>query len=541
MKLTAVGISALYGLNSKLAYADKQYDQPNLLFVLTDQWRAQDLGYTGNPDVETPNLDAFAAESVNYSNAVSTTPVCCPYRASMITGQYPLTHGLILNDLQLNTNATSIAEAYNQAGYMTGFIGKWHIDGNGRTSYIPQERRQGFKYFKALECTHDYNNSYYYDNNNPTRLKWPGEYDAEAQTNDAVNYLNHRADDQSPFALVLSWGPPHPPFRTDAPSALLSKYDSRRGNFTLRDNIPAHKESTARSDLAGYYAHIEALDNYFGQLIDTLSATGLAHNTIVVFTSDHGELLWSHGQKHKQQPWDESICVPFLIRVPGAVPKIIDAPIGTPDIMPTMLGLSGIPIPGTCEGQDLSDEIRGTVAAPEDRAALITCPAPFGLWDAFNDGGYEYRGVRTKRYTYVRDLNGPRLLFDNLSDPYQMNNLVNHPDLADIQDDLEQQLQRLLCKTGDTFQTRQEIVSRCGYKVDGSGTVAYGNSSYWGQVSVPCNDPVPLNQYDVSGPNGLPDCAVDKYDLAGFVEKWLNYPDGSRLSDFSGLANYWLF
>jgi arylsulfatase A-like enzyme len=279
------------------------------------------------------------------------------------------------------------------------------------------------------------------------------------------------------------------------------------------------------------------MDTCFGSLLDTLACNGLDQNTIVVFTSDHGDMLYSQGQVNKQQPWDESIRVPFLIRYPQCTPKTIKSPISTPDIMPTLLSLSNIDVPETCEGMDLSEEILGAVPPPTDRPALITCPAPFGQWNPINKGGYEFRGVRTKRYTYVRDLNGPKLLFDNQQDTYQITNIVNHPDYMDIQAQLESQLQKLLCKTGDIFQTRQELISRCGYKVDSTGTVPYYNSNYWGQVSFPCRDDTCLNRHDVSGPDDLPDCTVDEYDLARFTEQWLQNND---MTDFSDFARFWL-
>lgn len=532
LKYAATGVSALYALPMGRAFGDLQTQKLNILVVFADQWRAQDFGYAGNPGVDTPRLDAFAAQSVNYTHAVSTCPVCCPYRASLITGRYPLSHGVYLNDLQLNTEAVSFAQACAQEGYATGFIGKWHLDGNGRDCYIPPERRQGFEYWKALECTHDYNSSHYYAGDSSVRLTWPG-YDATAQTTDAVRYLNDRAADQSPFALFLAWGPPHAPYRT-GPSNLLSKYDALRSGFQLRDNVPAGYDATARSDLAGYYAHAEALDIEFGRLLDTLAATGLDSSTIVVFTSDHGDMLYSHGYQKKQQPWDESIRVPFLVRCPGAAAKSIDAPIGTPDIMPTILGLSGVGIPDTCEGMDLSGEILGTAAPPDDRAALITCPSPFGQWNIYN--GREYRGVRTKRYTYVRDLNGPWLLYDNQADPFQQTNLANLPAYAEVQSDLEKRLLRLLCQTGDAFQSRPVLIARCGYRVDSTGTVRYNDSSYWGQESVGCRVYMGLNRFDVAGPDGLPDCVVDQYDLARFADAWL---ENHNITDFADFAKDW--
>src|SRR5437764_6222260 len=130
--------------------------RPNVIFILADQWRAQAFGYAGDPNVRTPHLDALERESLRFVNAVSNVPVCTPTRASILTGQRALTHGLFMNDAPLNPEAVTIAKVLGKAGYDTGYIGKWHVDGHGRSAYIPPQRRQGFEYWKVLECTHDY-------------------------------------------------------------------------------------------------------------------------------------------------------------------------------------------------------------------------------------------------------------------------------------------------------------------------------------------------------------------------------------------------
>ena len=178
--------------------------RPNILFVLADQWRAEAFGYAGNPDVKTPNLDRLQREGVHFVNAVSCMPVCSPTRASLLTGQRPLTHGVFLNDVPLNPEAVTIAKVLREAGYDTGYIGKWHVDGHGRSNFIPRERRQGFDYWKVLECTHDYNHSAYYADG-PEKLYWEG-YDAIAQTRDAQQYLRDHAQSQKPFFLCPGLG-----------------------------------------------------------------------------------------------------------------------------------------------------------------------------------------------------------------------------------------------------------------------------------------------------------------------------------------------
>ncbi len=134
--------------------------KPNIVFIIADQWRAQAFGHAGDPNARTPNLDALAATSANFVHAVSTVPVCSPTRASLLTGQRALTHGVFMNDVPLAPDAVTIAKVLRDAGYDTGAIGKWHIDGSGsRSAFIPKERRQGFDYRRVLDCAHDYNHS----------------------------------------------------------------------------------------------------------------------------------------------------------------------------------------------------------------------------------------------------------------------------------------------------------------------------------------------------------------------------------------------
>jgi len=463
--LTATGCTAagLFAGCASGAPDSGSAKKPNVVFVFADQWRAQACGYAGDPNLRgrTPNLDRLASESANFTHAVSCCPVCTPYRASLLTGQYPLTHGLFLNDVCLSNRATSMAQAFVQAGYDTAYIGKWHVDGHGRSAYIPPERRQGFDYWKVLECTHDYNRSPYYADGDSTSRLWDG-YDVEAQTRDAQAYLSAHARTAKPFLLVLSWGPPHNPYGT-APERYRRLFDAAQ--LTLRPNV----EGDPRKDLAGYYAHIAAMDDCLGALLKTLDETGLRDDTIVVFTSDHGDMLGSHGQIRKQKPWDESIRVPLLVRAPAAQKpgRVLDAPINTPDLMPTLLGLCGVPIPSTVEGEDCSGWIRD--APPSDRVALIACYTPFGEWTR-ERGGREYRGVRTSRHTYVRDLSGPWLLFDNARDPYQQTNLVGRAECAALQAQLERELTRLLEKTGDDFLPGSAYIAKWGYEVDKTGT-----------------------------------------------------------------------
>jgi arylsulfatase A-like enzyme len=445
--------------------------KPNVILVFGDQWRAQDTGYAGNAQVQTPHLDRFAAESVNATHAVSGCSVCSPARASLLTGQYPLTHGIFVNDVCLQNSATSLAQAFKAGGYDTAYIGKWHIDGHGRSNYIPPDRRRGFEYWKVLECTHNYNQSYYYAGDSDEKLEWET-YDAQAQTTDAQQFIrDHRGD--NPFLMVLSWGPPHAPYET-APEKYRAKY--RPEDIQLRANVPPEKAADAAEWIAGYYAHCTALDDCMADLLQTLEDQGIAENTIVLFFSDHGDMLGSQGLDKKQKPWEESIRVPFLLRYPdllGTESRDVDARIDIPDIMPTLLGLCQLEIPDSVEGLDFSAYLCGG-EDPSDGAALLSCPHPFGQWHR-QIGGREYRGLRTKRYTYARSLQGPWLLYDNEADPYQMENLVGRPDAAELLKELDQCLNARLSLMGDEFLTGDDYLQLWGYEVDEQETVPYGN------------------------------------------------------------------
>ncbi len=459
---------------------------PNVIFVFADQMRAQATGYAGNLDVHTPALDRLAAQSVNAVNAVAGNPVCCPYRASLMTGQYPLTHGVYINDVPLETDAPALAEVFAAHGYQTAYIGKWHLYGSPdgaygrRRAYIPKAHRLGFEYWKAFECNHDYMASPYFEDEDPEPKMWDG-YDALAQSRDACQYVRDHAGDGAPFFLMLSWGTPHNPYG-QVPVRYAGLFEDRP--LSLRPNVPEDRRDQAAETLRGYYAHIAAIDDGVGMLLDTLEETGLARDTLFVFTSDHGDMHGSQGVRRKQVPWDESIRVPLLLRYPrafGTEGRELHTPVNTPDLMPSLLGLCGLPIPDTVEGQDYTPLIRGETdeAATMDfaPAAFLNYPVSFAMSRA--QGLPAYRGIRTARYTYVRTLEGPWLLYDNLEDPYQLHNLCSGPAHARVQARLEDALQAWLDALGDRFLSPDFYLERDGL------THYQEVSGEWGRFETP--------------------------------------------------------
>jgi len=299
--------------------------KPNIVFILTDQWRASAFGYTGDPNVQTPKIDKLAAQSLRFPNAVSVSPVCTPYRATLMTGRFPTTTGMFLNDLYLPESELCMGEIFKSQGYDTAYIGKWHLDGHGREAYIPPSRRQGFDYWKAAECTHQYLKSHYYSGDSPEMKFWEG-YDAYAQTKDAQSYIRDCANSEKPFLLFVSFGPPHFPHQT-APAGLKKLYPPE--NLKLFPNVPPRRVAGARHELVGYYAHCTALDQCVGDLLSTIEETGLDKSTIIVFTSDHGEMMGAQdiNPTQKQWPFDESAHIPLLLRYPGSVSRDVVMPI----------------------------------------------------------------------------------------------------------------------------------------------------------------------------------------------------------------------
>ncbi len=449
-------LAAFIGLVS----CGKEHKKPNVIYVFADQWRAQATGYAGDVNARTPILDKLAQEGINFKNAVSTCPSCTPYRASLLTGMYSTTHGLLLNDILLDPESESMAKIYKKAGYNTAYWGKWHVGGPYRLGYISESNRQGFDFWKVMECTHEYMDSWYFDGNDRNRKRWNG-YDAHEQAKDLCKYISDHANDENPFLAVLSWGPPHDPY-FQVPEKYLDMY-SDLTNIVLRENVPEDYKEEALKMLQGYYAHIAALDESMGWIIQQIKESGIEENTILIFTSDHGDMVGSKGMKYKSNPWDESIMVPFLLKYPDAVKegRTIEMPIGTPDILPTLLGLCEINTDLEFEGSDFSDILLGNEDEFEN-AALITNPTK-------NVVKREFRGVRTSRYTYVEDLTGPWLLYDNEKDPYQFTNLIEQEGNDKLKAELKVKLTTALELANDEFLPEQDYLERFGLYITPGG------------------------------------------------------------------------
>ena len=441
--------------------------RPNLLFVFDDQHRYSAMGTSGNTVVQTPNLDRLAAEGMVLDQAFSSCPICSPYRGQLMTGRYAHVNGVMDNEYLLRRDQALLPEVLKQHGYRTAYIGKWHL------GYGPygEEDRYGFDYMAAYDCNHDYYDVAYHENERgPIEMEgWA----PETETDLAIRFMEEHVRDHAgehagkhadrPFALVLSWGPPHWPY--DKYPDEYDIYDP--GKVDLPPNVPAQFAEFARREIAHYYGNVNALDNQIGRLEDALDRLGLRDDTLVVFTSDHGDHLSSHGygkpmdrwmhpsfRASKATPYEESIHVPFIARLPGRIAPGTrsGALVSSVDMMPTLLGMADVPVPGGVQGMDQSHVLTGKPGPRNDSVYLqILGPG----WPHRGEWVGYWRGIRTGRWVYARWHADQRdtLLFDRRDDPFEMKNLAGDPAYRRIQEDCEARLRRWMAETGDPFDT----------------------------------------------------------------------------------------
>ena len=416
--------------------------RPSILLIIPDQLRAQALGCMGNPDVRTPNLDRLAAEGVLFRNTLANTPVCCPARANILTGKYAHKNGMIANDLRFRESETTLAELLTARGYRTGFIGKWHLDGGPRLpGFVPRgPRRQGFHFWAANECSHvPFAPVYFRDDPRPIAEH---RFEAEVWTDLAIEFL--RAAGTDPFFLVVSMGPPHDPYT--APARFMGLYDPAR--ISVRPNWREGVPGAGRTEIAGYDAAVTAVDEQVGRLLQTIDKSARRDQTIVLVTSDHGDMLGSHGQRLKRKPWEESIRVPGLLRYPAKVKpgRVENALLTHVDLAPTLLGLCGLSVPRDMQGTDLSGLVRGS-STQGPKSAYFQIFVPFA-----GDGTPNpWRGVRTEQHMYARTKEGLWGLYDLANDPYESKDLADEPTQLPLRRRMEGLLDDWMRRTGDSW------------------------------------------------------------------------------------------
>lgn len=433
--------------------------KPNLLFIFTDQQNRYALGCMGNPNVETPHLDRLARRGVLFRRCYSNDPVCGPFRGSLLTGQYTSRCGVTNNGMPLPAGTTTFADAFNAAGYQTSWVGKWHLGGNGNCP-IPKALRGGFQRFKGYQCYNGfYQNVCFYDEDDAEHR-----YDyhrTEVTTDLAIAELETLTAADKPFMLMMSYQAPHYP-EQPAPE-FAAMYEGRtiirRPNcqeidpFTPTqsprsprpvDNDPDYQRYGNNLDeyIRLYNAMCTQIDAGVGRLIGTLERLGVADRTMVVFTSDHGDMQGSHGLKNKCLPHEESAGIPLIVQVPGLPGgRVSDLLVSGIDLMPTCLELAGIGPVETVDGRSIAAFLRD--GREEPGAAVFS---ERGNWCMIVADGWKLAAERQD------DGLAPMLMTHLDADPYELTNRVEDAGCADRRQTM---LARLAAWDCDVRRTRQ--------------------------------------------------------------------------------------
>lgn len=446
-----------------------QENAPNVIIIFPDQYRQFSLGFwsegdnsqyiQGMPDpVNTPALDKLANEGIVFSRAMSNFPLCSPYRGMLLTGTYPFKNGLTANCHQNRTvgikaDGKAIANVYSDAGYETAYFGKCHwqrtealFDEQGTyqgtteppgghyvnpyDTYVPPgATRLGFKYFfQTLRDTHYdplcyASDSLAIDRFADGELYQPKRFSAEFETEALINYLDNshnQRDTSKPFFITWSLNPPHNPWNERSTDMRFFPQYTEDGHANMDELLVRGNADKVKGDYAPYYfANVSAVDFYIGKILDKLDEMGVSDNTIIVFSSDHGEMLGSHGRSGKLSPQMEAFNIPFIIKWGDKLAhRVEDLMLSVPDVMPTLLSLSGLEakIPATVQGTNfanlLTDPKNSKVKEPSEVLYL----------------DYKTRGIYTGDYTFLVQSSDhgnfeEAFYYDNKKDPYQLHKI----------------------------------------------------------------------------------------------------------------------
>lgn len=479
-------------------------DRPNLLLIWTDEQRFDTMKAYGNSQVKTPNLDRLAAQSFVFDRAYCCQPVCTPSRGCILSGLWPKDHGAVANNVPINADTKTIAELVDPE-YRRAYFGKWHLGDeifaqHGWDEFVSIEDNYIEHYSDESKKTarSDYN-QYLIENgfpaNNPKENGPPtftrGYSAVMAYPFTKAGFLAKRTgeflrnhDKSQPFIASVNFLEPHMPFygpynNMYDPDELevgptFAKMPDENASIRNRALAKMYRdkgfeqkdvatEAGARRLLANYYGLVSMVDDAVGEILDALDASGMAENTIVVFTSDHGEMMCDHGMVSKGVMWEASVHIPLLMRVPwlNKEESHVPGPISQIDLVPTLLDLMKQPLPDNLAGASRTDVMRGE--------GDLTDNEVFYIWDSdvYNTKGVEVPGVSEadvaavgqQAWRCVTDGDGWKLnlcatdpvneLYNVLEDPDELNNRFNDPDCADIKKKLAGKIKAWMQKIGD--------------------------------------------------------------------------------------------
>ncbi len=477
----------------------KNDQRPNVIFIFPDQYRNSSLGIWSQPNykeylqgegdpVNTPALDKLASQSVLFNNAISNFPLCSPYRAMLMSGMYPHVNGVAANckkdrDASLRSDVKGITDVFSENGYDVSYFGKIHwlkndpvFDENGTyqgtiefpgghyingyDTYVPPgpDRHSIDYFYQVIRDSHFdpwvySNDSKLIEGKSDGEPHMPKRFNAEIESEAIIKYLDvthGQRNPNKPFFMIWSLNPPHNPWTEDSTKMEFFEQYTENGRVNLGALLTHDNADHSVGDYAPYYfTHVSTVDHYIGMVLEKLEELDLEDNTIIVFSSDHGEMLGSHGKIGKLLPESESLNIPFLIKWGDRLQhRVENRIVSVPDVMPTLLGLVGLDekIPNEVQGKDFSELVLDPHSNhKKPKAALIM--------------GYDYRGLYTGKYTFVvtakKDVIENTFLYDNEKDPYQLNRINPREIDEKIEKKLKDQLVNLLKETRDIWVTKQ--------------------------------------------------------------------------------------
>ncbi|TLS51887.1 sulfatase [Paenibacillus antri] len=459
--------------------------RPNILFIMSDDHASHAIGAYGSRINETPNLDRLAREGMRFDNCFCTNSICAPSRATILTGTYNHINGVKTLGDDLDGRQVTFPKLLQAAGYQTAMIGKWHLGHGG--IYDPT----GFDYWSVLPDQGDYRDPDFIEMG--TKKKFNG-YVTDIITDKSLGWIERR-DPERPFMLMCHHKAPHRHWEPDEKHKHLYEDIDIPEPETFNDDYATRSQAAVQAkmriddlndlDTKGpppeglspeevrkwkyqryikdYLRCIASIDDNVGRMLDFLDESGLAENTIVIYTSDQGFFLGDHGWFDKRFMYEESLRMPFLIRYPKEIAPggVSEAMILNVDFAPTFLEYAGLPMHERMQGVSIRPLLNGVT--PEGwRTSMY-----YRYWmhlDGIHEV-YSHYGIRTHRYkliyyyaqalgtTHSRDEDRPPEweCFDLERDPFELNNVYGDPDYSDTIEDLKQQLERLMEDVQDEY------------------------------------------------------------------------------------------
>jgi len=413
----------------------------NIILIISDDHRFDAMGIAGNKKIATPNLDALADRGFYFPQATIHSPQCSPSRSTLLSGQPAHRHGVFSNDVIKDTRDSSrffqqptLPQLLQSAGYHTFLSGKWHVPAEPWKIGFDEIR------YWMPGGAGAYKDPLLAFGKSKEKKKTTG-FTNEIFAKEIISFLETPAAKSKPFFVWFSATAPHAPYKPN-PKRIQNMYEGKTAKQLLP---PAFPEQYTPGDLLHYYQAISFLDELVGRIMRTLEKTQLSEETIIVFIGDNGLMMGSRGLKGKVNPYEESVRVPLIIRLPQKNDSVqtISSPVSSLDISPTILALAGVKVPASWPGKDISGWLTKKEKKPLDYAITE--------W-ADNQHGYAaYRLIRTKDYKLIawENLSKPTELYNLSADPHETSNLAGKEEYKKIQKELLQQLKQWMNKTND--------------------------------------------------------------------------------------------